>query len=151
MLTEALLAFFHISAILGVVVFLTSEATLCRTEWMNAEIVRRLVRVDRIYLVAAITLLLTGLARATWGVKGAGWYWQQPLLHLKLGTFVLIGLMSIKPTLLFLRWRRQLDATGALPPDHEVRSARRWMMIEAHLMVLVPLAASLLAKNVYVR
>ena len=151
MLLEALLAYFHISAILAVVVFLTSEAALCRPEWMNAAVVRRLGRVDFLYMVAAIALLATGIARTWWGVKGTAWYWHQPLLHLKLTLFIVIGLMSIKPTILFTRWRKQLDATGALPAEAEIRQARRWVMIEAHLLVLVPLAATLLARGVFTR
>jgi putative membrane protein len=151
MLTEALLAYFHISAILALVVFLSSEAALCRAEWMNAAVVRRLVRVDLIYLVSAIAVLVTGVARTVWGFKGTAWYWHQPLLHLKLGLFIAIGLMSIKPTRLFLAWRRTLDATGALPAEAEVRSARRWIMIEAHVLVLIPLAATLLARGVGTR
>jgi putative membrane protein len=151
MLTEALLAYIHIVAILTVTVFLTSEAALCRPEWMNAAVVRRLVRLDFIYLLGAIALLLTGLARTYWGVKGFGWYWSQPLLHLKVGLFVVIGLLSIKPTLMFGRWRKRLEATGELPPEAEVRQARRWVMIEAHVLVLVPLAATLLARGVFTR
>lgn len=151
MLLEAFLAYFHIAAILALVVFLTSEAALCRPEWMNPAVVRRLARVDFLYMLAAIALLATGLARSWWGVKGTAWYWHQPLLHLKLTLFVAIGLMSIKPTTLFTRWRKQLDANGALPPEAEVRTARRWIMIEAHLLVLVPLAATLLARGVFTR
>lgn len=151
MLTEALLAYLHIAAILTLVVFLTSEAVLCRAEWMNAAVVRRLARVDMIYMFAAIAVLATGIARTWWGIKGTPWYWHQPLLHLKLGLFVVIGLMSIKPTVLFIRWRKQLDATGGLPPDAEIRSARRWVMIEAHLLMLIPLAATLLARGVGTR
>lgn len=151
MLTEALLAYFHIAAILALVVFLTSEAALCRAEWMNAAVVRRLARIDLIYLFAAIAVLATGLARTWWGIKGTAWYWHQPLLHLKVGLFVVIGLMSIKPTLLFRRWNQQLSATGALPPDAEIRTARRWVMVEAHLLMLVPLAATLLARGVGTR
>lgn len=151
MLTESLLAYAHFVAILSVVVFLTSEAALCRSEWLNAAVVRRLARVDVIYLSAAIAVLLTGLARTWWGVKGVGWYWHQPLLHIKLSLFVFIGLISIKPTLAFTRWRKQLDATGALPTEAEVRSVRKLVMIEAHLLVLIPLAATLLARGVWVR
>jgi len=151
MLIESLLAYAHFVAILSVVVFLTSEAALCRSEWLNAAVVRRLARLDVIYLAAAIAVLLTGLARTWWGVKGMGWYWHQPLLHIKLTLFVLIGLISVKPTLAFMRWRKQLDATGALPNEAEVRSVRRLVMIEAHLLVLVPLAATLLARGVWAR
>ena len=151
MLLEALLAYAHIAAILGLVVFLTSEAALCRTEWMNAAVVNRLVRVDVLYVVAAVTVLATGIARTAWGMKGMPWYWAQPLLHAKLGLFVVIGLMSAMPTRAFLRWRRQLAATGALPSEQEVKRARRWVMIEAHLLLLVPLLAAMLARGIGTR
>ncbi|HET8868972.1 MAG TPA: DUF2214 family protein [Aquabacterium sp.] len=148
MLLESLLAYAHFIAIFSVIVFMTSEAALCRVEWMNAAVVRRLARLDLIYLIAAIALLMTGLARTYWGIKGTAWYWHQPLLHVKVTLFVLIGLISIKPTLSFLRWRRQLDADGTLPSETEIRTVRRYIMVEAHLMVLVPLAATLLARGV---
>jgi len=64
---------------------------------------------------------------------------------------VVIGLISIKPTLSFIRWRKQLDATGALPDAVEVQQVRRLIMIEAHLLVLIPLAATLLARGVWTR
>lgn len=151
MLTEAIVAYLHFIAIFAVIVFLTSEAALCRAEWMNAAVVQRLARVDFLYMLSAIAVLATGFARTWFGVKGFAWYWHQPMLHLKLGLFVVIGLMSIKPTLLFGRWRKALAAGGALPPEAEVRQARRWVMIEAHLLLLIPLAAVLLAKGVITR
>lgn len=151
MITEALLAYVHFIAILSLVVFLASEAALCRPEWMNADIVRRLSRVDMIYAMTAIAVLASGVARTLWGVKGTGWYWSQPLLHVKLGLFIAIGLLSIKPTLMFARWRKALAADGSLPAEAEVRQARRWVMLEAHLLVFIPLAAVLLARGVWVR
>jgi putative membrane protein len=147
MTQEALLAFAHFAAILALVVFITSEAALCRGEWMNDKVVERLVRVDRIYGVAALAVVLTGLARTWWGIKGAAWYWDQPLLHLKLGLFIAVGLMSIKPTLMFIRWRKKLRAGGGLPADDEIRTARRWVMVQAHIIALVPLAAVFLARG----
>lgn len=151
MLTESLLAYAHFVAILTLVVFITSEAALCRPEWMNAAVVRRLARVDILYMVAAIAVLATGFARTYWGVKGFGWYWHQPLLHLKVTLFVVIGLMSIGPTRAFIRWRKALDANGALPAEAEVRKVRKMIMVQAHLVVLIPLAAALLARGVWAR
>lgn len=151
MLLESLLAYAHFVAILSVVVFITSEAALCRVEWMNAAVVRRLARLDLIYLFAAIAVLVTGLARTYWGAKGMGWYWHQPLLHTKVTLFAVIGLISIKPTLAFIRWRKKLDADGRLPSEAEVKSVRKLIMIEAHLLVLIPLAGTLLARGVWTR
>ncbi|MBX3655946.1 MAG: DUF2214 family protein [Ramlibacter sp.] len=147
MTLEAILAYLHITAILTLVVFLASEAALCRTEWMNARVVERLARVDMIYGIASGLVLVTGVARTWWGVKGTAWYWTNPLLHTKLALFVVIGLLSIKPTVMYARWRRELRATGALPADDQVRLARRFVMIQAHLLVLIPLAAVFLARG----
>jgi putative membrane protein len=147
MTLEALLAYAHLLAILTMVVFLASEAALCRPEWINPAVVERLARVDLIYGIAAILVLATGFARTWLGAKGMAWYWSNPLLHLKLTLFVVVGLMSIKPTLTYLRWRKALRATGAMPAEAEVRSTRRLVMIQAHLVALIPLAAVFLARG----
>ncbi|MDB5750928.1 MAG: putative rane protein [Ramlibacter sp.] len=63
MTTEALLSYAHILAVLTLVVFIASQAALCRSEWMNAAVVERLATVDRIYGIAAMAVLATGLAR----------------------------------------------------------------------------------------
>ena len=78
-----MLAYLHFIAIFTLIVFLSSEAALCRSEWLNAASLRRLAAIDRIYGIAAIVVLATGFARTYWGVKGFAWYWHQPLLHAK--------------------------------------------------------------------
>src|SRR3954452_11199624 len=138
MTLEALLAYAHFLAILTLVVFISSEAALCRPEWLNAKVVERLSGVDRVYGIAAGAVLLTGLARTWWGINGTAWYWSNGLLHLKVGLFVAVGLMSIKPPMMFSRWRRELRATGAMPQDAEVRTARKWVMAQAHIIALIP-------------
>ncbi|MGZ5193979.1 MAG: DUF2214 family protein [Ramlibacter sp.] len=147
MTLEALLAYSHFLAILTLVVFISSEAALCRPEWLNAKIVERLAVVDRVYGIAAGAVLLTGLARTWWGIKGTAWYWGNGLLHLKLALFIAIGLMSIKPTIMFIRWRKELRASGTLPEEAQVRAARKWVMAQAHLIVLIPLVAVFLARG----
>ncbi|MEP6825512.1 MAG: DUF2214 family protein [Ramlibacter sp.] len=147
MILEAILAYLHLLAILTLVVFLSSEAALCRVEWMNGKLVERLVKVDMVYGIASGAVLLTGVARTWWGVKGTSWYWTNPLLHTKLALFVVIGLLSIKPTMMVGRWRKELRTTGALPADGEVRLVRRLVMVQAHLLVLIPLAAVFLARG----
>ena len=151
MTAEALLAYAHILAILMMATFLASETALCRSEWMNAQAVERLVRVDLLYGISALLVLATGLARTWWGIKGAPWYWSQPLLHAKVTLFVVIGLMSIVPTRRFLAWRRAVRAGGALPTPGQVRATRRLVMVEAHLVAVIPLLATFLARGVGTR
>jgi len=147
MTLEALLAYAHLLAILTMVVFLASEAALCRVEWLNAAVVERLGKIDMVYGISAGLVLLTGLARVFLGSKGAAWYAHNPLLYLKLAMFLVIGLISIKPTLMFVRWRRALRTNGALPDAVEVRKARRLVMVQAHILPFIPLVAVFLARG----
>ena len=147
MTLEAILAYLHVLAILTMVVFISSEAALCRVEWLNKAVVERLARIDMVYGIAAVTVLATGIARTVWGVKGSAWYWTNPLLHLKLTLFIVIGLISIFPTVTYLRWRKTLRASGTLPAEADVRKTRKLVMIQAHLLVLIPLAAVFLARG----
>lgn len=147
MTVEAILAYLHILAILTMVVFVSSEAALCRVQWLNAAVVERLATVDRVYGIAAVAVLATGLARTLLGVKGTAWYWTHPLLHVKLTLFIVVGLVSIFPTLTYLRWRKTLRATGTLPAAAEVAKTRKLVMVQAHLIAVIPLFAVFLARG----
>jgi putative membrane protein len=144
---EAILAYLHLLAILTMVVFISSEAALCRVQWLNAAVVERLAKVDLVYGIAAIMVLATGVARTVWGVKGTSWYWTNPLLHVKLTLFIVVGVISIFPTMTYFRWRKALRATGALPAEADIRKTRKLVMIQAHLIALIPLVAVFLARG----
>jgi putative membrane protein len=147
MTLEAILAYLHILAILTMVVFIASEAALCRAQWMNAAVVERLARVDMVYGIAAIAVLATGVARTWWGIKGTAWYWTNPLLHVKLTLFIIVGVLSIFPTRTYFRWRKALRADGTLPAEADIRKTRKLVMIQAHIIALIPLAAVFLARG----
>lgn len=147
MTLEAVLASLHLLAILTLVVFVTSQAALCRSEWMNAAVVKRLARLDAIYGIVAVVLLLTGLARLFLGVKGIAGYTGSPLFHLKMTLFVVGGLLSIKPTIAFRRWKRTLDASGQLPSDQDVTETRRWVMRQAHVIPVIAVIAIFWARG----
>lgn len=151
MITEALLAYAHILAILMMATFLASEAALCRKEWMNAAVIERLVLLDLLYGISVLAVLLTGLARTWWGLKGFGWYWAQPLLHAKVAMLGIILATSLVSTSRYRRWRRTLHATGALPMESAVRSTRRRVLVAAHLLAVVPLLGVLLVRGIGTR
>jgi putative membrane protein len=110
-------------------------------------VVERLAKVDLIYGIAAVTVLATGVARTWWGVKGTAWYWTNPLLHVKLGMLVFVGVLSIFPTITFIRWRKSLRVAGALPAEADVRKTRRLVMVQAHILALIPLVAVFFARG----
>ena len=147
MTLEAILAAFHLLAILTFVVFLSSQAALCRIEWLNAAVVERLARLDVISGVAGAVMIGSGLARLIWGVKGASWYLSQPLFHLKITLVVAMVLWTLRPSFAFRRWRQQLRATGGLPGADEVAKVRRQVMIQSHVLPVVAVIAVFWARG----
>jgi len=147
MTLEAILAAFHLLAILTFVVFLSSQAALCRIEWLNAAVVERLARLDVICGVAGAVMIGSGLARLIWGVKGASWYLSQPLFHIKITLVLAMVVLSFVPSAAFRRWRQNLRSTGALPPAAEVARVRRLMMIQSHVLPVVAVIAVFWARG----
>ena len=147
MTLEAILAYLHLLAILTMVVFIASEAALCRVQWLNAAVVERLAKVDLIYGIAAVAVLATGVLRTWLGMKGTAWYWTNQLLHIKLTLFIVVGVLSIFPTLTYIRWRKALRADGALPTEADIRKTRKLVMVQAHLLAVIPLVAVFLARG----
>lgn len=147
MWTDAILAYLHFAAIFTMIWFLAKEWTLLRAG-VDALDLERLARADAGFGILAGLVLLSGAARAVYGLKGWAFYAHNPVFHLKVGLFVLVGLLSIAPTRAFLRWRKARRAEpGWHVPEAEWRRARRFVMIELHLIALIPLAAVLMARG----
>ena len=147
MILDALLAYLHYTAILILASALGAEALLLRAQ-AGADTLRSLARADMLYGISSGIVVLTGLLRVFFGAKGPGFYSGNPVFWMKMGLFIVVGLLSLPPTLKFLRWRRSLasDASFA-PPAGELASVRRIVFIELHLLALVPLAAVFMARG----
>ncbi|CAJ0786795.1 MULTISPECIES: DUF2214 family protein [Ralstonia] len=145
---DALLAYLHYISIFTLIVFLTAEAVVLRPD-MTPETRKRLARYDAVFGFAALAVLITGLLRVVYGAKGYAFYVHNPVFHVKVGLFVLIGLMSIIPTVNILRWKKQgKTLPDFVPTPAEIAKTRRWVMIESHLIIFIPLAAVLMARGI---
>ena len=102
---EPAIAYLHFVSILSVGAFLVTELFLC-TRDLQPPHVRTLALVDLYYMIAAIVVLITGVLRVFVVGKGAGFYLQNPVFYIKVALFVAVGLVSILPTLQFVRWNR---------------------------------------------
>ena len=148
MLFSSLIAFVHFVAAFGV-------AATVFFEWFaferspSLEQARRLARADIIYGACAAAVLAAGAVRAVWFEKGWGYYDTQPFFDAKLGLFALVGVLSIYPTVVMLRWRRGLKA-GQAPLVTETQYERvRWCLrLEVLGLLLMLLCASLMAHGV---
>ncbi|KMW48745.1 DUF2214 family protein [Ralstonia insidiosa] len=145
---DALLAYLHYISIFTLIVFLTAEAVVLRPD-MTPEIRKRLARYDAVFGFAALAVLITGALRVIYGAKGYAFYVHNPVFHVKIGLFILVGLLSIIPTVTILRWNKQgKTLPDFVPPPSEIAKTRRWVMIESHLIIFIPLAAVLMARGI---
>jgi putative membrane protein len=147
-MAEVLVVYLHFAAMILIAVFLAIEYLIC-VPGLARERVNLLARIDLLYLIAAVLALATGVARLVWFGKGAGFYLHNPVFYIKLALFVAIGLISVPPTLQYLRWMRMLKTgAGAAAADFEVLRARRYVLAELVLFAFIPLLAVLMARGI---
>ena len=147
MVLDAVLAYLHFTAIFLLFAFMTAEVMLMRGT-LDAAAVRLLGRVDIWYFGSAIAALLTGMLRLGLGAKGSDFYLGAWPLYVKVGLFIAVGLISIQPTMTFVRWRRAFEHDAAFSvAQEERRRVRKYLMIELHLAALIPLFAVVMARG----
>jgi putative membrane protein len=144
---EPLVAYLHYLAVILTAGFLTAEMAVCRPG-LGADQVRLLPRLDVVFFVSALAALATGLLRLFFYAKGVGFYLPNPFFIAKMAFYVAIALISIKPTMAFIRWRKRLVGSGALPAPEEIAGARRLIHVELALLALMPWMAVLMARGI---
>jgi len=110
---------------------------------MSATAVARVASIDAWYGALAGLIIIVGFARAIFAAKGWNFYAHNTFFWAKIGTIVLIGLLSIPPTLEFLKWRR----TGAAPANEAVVGVRRYLWIEVALFAPLLAFAAAMARG----
>ena len=148
MLVKSLVAYAHFISAFGIAATLFFEwFTFSRTP--TALDARRLALADRWYGIFAVVLLIAGFSRAFLYEKGIAFYQHSPFFHVKLGLFVVIGVLSIYPTIRFLRWAPDIRA-GKAPvvseSHHKIIS--RILSVQMILLAVLMLSASLMANGV---
>jgi len=142
------LAFLHHTAAVAVMALLIVELVLLRLELTSA-VARTIVRMDAAYGVAALVLLVVGLLRVIYTEKGTAYYFHSGTFLAKLTLFVIVGLLSIYPTMQFLRWRPALREQRAPQLDPATRSRLRMLVhIELTLLLVILLLAPMMARGI---
>jgi putative membrane protein len=145
---EAALAYLHFVSIMLLTAFLVTEFFLCTRQLQPAQ-VKTLARLDLFYLIAAAAVLITGALRVFAVGKGAGFYLNNPVFYIKLALFLAVGLVSIPPTLQFIRWKRALKSgEQRVLRESDIGSARRYIALELVLLAFIPLMAVLMARGI---
>jgi len=142
------LAFLHHTAAVAVMALLTVELVLLRFD-LTPPIARTILRMDGAYGIAALVLLVVGLSRVFFTEKGAAYYFHSGTFLAKLTLFVIVGLLSIYPTMQFLRWRPALREQRAPQLDATTkRKLRMTIHIELTLLLVILLLAAMMARGI---
>ena len=147
MIIAALVSFAHFFAFFALTAALMLQLTLI-SESISVDIAKRIQRADRVYGIAAILLLIFGLLRVYYFDKGVDYYFSNAFFLLKIGVFVLVGLMSLYPTIIYLRWNAELKQN--ISPDlstRQVHLLRRIIHTELVGILAVLLCAALMARG----
>ncbi|MEJ0038977.1 MAG: DUF2214 family protein [Gammaproteobacteria bacterium] len=145
--TDLLFAAGHHVLVFAIVGVLAFELGAVRPGLTGSEAVR-IARADMGYGILAVAILLVGFARAHLAAKGWGYYSRNWIFWAKIGAFAVVGLISILPTVRYIRWSRAAKAdAGYRPPEAEVRSVRQWLWAEAFVFALIPILAAAMARG----
>jgi putative membrane protein len=139
---DLVLAILHHFFVFALFAVFFAELVMVR-HGMEAAAITRVAAIDAWYGVLAGLILIVGFARAIFAAKGWDYYAHNVFFWAKIGTFLAIALLSVPPTLAFLRWRR----TSALPTDEAVAKVRPYLWLQMALFPLLPAFAAAMARG----
>ena len=139
-----LVAWIHYVSIMLMIASLLGEHLLLKQELAMAE-ARTLQRLDIIYGASATVVLVTGVIRI-FLEKGVAYYNQHIGFHILIGIFVIVALLSVYPTVNFLRWRSDTRAgKGQKLVREQFEKIQLIIRIEIALLLLAPFFATWMA------
>ncbi|MGB4072355.1 DUF2214 family protein [Pseudomonas sp.] len=144
---QALAAYLHYLSIFLLFALLSIEHVQFKLP-LDLRRARNLIITDIAYGICAGLVLFTGLARVLWYGKGLDYYLGNSLFHVKVGLFILVGLISALPTFVFVNWRNSLKA-GEVPQvsARQGRLVISVIRLELLLLLCIPLLAVLMARG----
>jgi putative membrane protein len=144
---DALLAYAHFICIFTLASLLIGELVILR-KTLPADLVRRLQGIDRWYGIVAGLVVASGFARLFLGLKGAAFYTHNPVFWTKMGLFAAVALISIAPTIAYVRWNARRSADGSVVlEDAEFGRIRNLLWLQVGLFLFIPLCATFMARG----
>jgi putative membrane protein len=137
----------HIAAFL-VVATLMVELVVLKNELTLAS-ARSILRMDMVYGISATVLLVVGFVRVFYTEKGEAYYFASGTFLGKLALFIVVGLLSIYPTMKFLGWRKALREQRVPELDAGTRRTVRMIIhLELTLIFVIILLAIMMARGI---
>ena len=142
-------AFLHHLAAFVVVGALMVELVVLRND-LTIQSARSVLRMDMAYGISALVLVVVGFVRVFHTEKGSMYYFASGPFLVKLTLFIILGLLSIYPTMKFMGWRKALREQRL--PDFDAGTRRKVRMlihVELTLILVIILMAIMMARGIW--
>lgn len=109
----------------------------------------KIVIADAVYGISATIVLVTGILRVLYFGKGTDYYFSNPVFYTKVAVFLVVGSLSLYPTVCFIGWVKNLRQ-GQVPKLELSQLKRlRWFIgVELAGLSIIPLLATIMARGI---
>ena len=144
---DLILASGHHLAVFLLVAILAAEFALLRPG-LSGSRVGQLARIDAAYGGVATLVIIVGVLRVIFGAGGWEYYVGNFAFWGKMAAFLAMGLLTIQPTIAIRKWLKAQkgDANYAVPAT-EIATSRRYIHLQAGLLLLIPIFAAAMARG----
>ncbi len=127
---------------------LALERRLLKPDPNRSETIAMVVT-DVVYGIAGLALLISGILRVLYFGQGSYFYTHNPLFWVKVSLFIIVGLLSLYPTITYILWVIPLRK-GQLPSVTQQLVDRLQFVLNIELIgfALIPIFATLMSRGV---
>ena len=149
MAVDLVLAVLHHLLVFTLAFVIAGEFVLVRPGLSGREL-KLVGHLDGVYGAVATAIVVVGVCRVFFGLKGWEFYVHNISFWAKMGAFVVVGLLSIIPTMRILRWRKAAGASteSYVVANSEIEAVRNFVSAEAIIFLLIPVFAAMMARGV---
>lgn len=149
MFVDLILAIAHHLLIFALAAALAAEFVLVRPGLAGRD-VKLVSHIDQAYGGLAGAVIVVGVLRVIFGLKGWEFYVYNWAFWAKMIAFAATGLISLLPTMRILNWKKAAEASQGLyvVPDSEVAIVRRYVRWGLTVFLLIPVFAAMMARGV---
>ena len=141
---DLILASSHHLVVFLLVAIFAAEFALLRPGLAGNRI-GQLARIDAAYGGVAALVIVVGVLRVIFGASGWEYYVANYAFWAKMAAFLVMGLLTIQPTIAIRRWLKA--GQDYVVPADEISASRRFIYLQAGVLVLIPIFAAAMARG----
>ena len=147
-LKSSLTAYIHYLGIILCFAALLFERLKLKVNLNRNEVIAIIVA-DVVYGIAGLAILITGILRVNYFGQGSQFYTSNPIFWVKVGLYIIVGLLSLYPTITYILWAIPLSK-NKLPTISEkiVKRFKFIIVTELFGFATIPLFATLMARGI---